>query len=539
MLDKERREVPAPRSLPPLEIVEDREKASGPDLTLRFVLTSLEIEGATVFSAAELAAPYESRYGKEVSFAEAQAIADALTRRYRAAGYLLSRVILPAGQTLDPQGARVRLAVIEGHIGSIRLVGDPALLERFRSYWREVEARLLSYKPLRHADFEREMLLLSDLPGIRVSSRFEEGEATGASVLVFELTEKSWDASLNLGNTGTKSAGRGLATVTLGFAWPVIGSRSSLSYTQARARGEYAAWTFAHAHSFSNGLNVDASWAQSRSTKPDSDFARVFDYETESRTFTTCVLYPFLRSRNQNLSAGLRYEHRNGRSDLLDAPYTRDRLRSLTLEVNYDVSDAFLGGGVTQVIPAITRGLDWFDATDRDIEASSPQAPARFTRYRLYLSRSQNLPARFSLLGSLSLQRTNAPLTSYYRESLGGSQFGRGYAPGVIENDNGLAASLEARRDVMAGSLNLQPYIFLDWGKTWSRARTDNGDRGEEYLSSAGLGLRLSGLFGTPDSKALYVPRFSLNLFYAKPLRAVGEVDTSNKRIMAQGIFSF
>jgi len=104
VLDKELREIPAPRSQPPLQIIEDTGKSSGPDRTLRFILGALSVEGATAFSAGELIAPYVDRYGKEVSFAEVQAIAEAMTRRYRAAGYLLSRVILPT-----EQGAGFRL----------------------------------------------------------------------------------------------------------------------------------------------------------------------------------------------------------------------------------------------------------------------------------------------------------------------------------------------------------------------------------------------------------------------------------------------
>jgi hemolysin activation/secretion protein len=390
-----------------------------------------------------------------------QAIAEAMTRRYREAGYLLSRVILPAEQgTLDPANARIRLLALEGYIGAVRFTGDAALVARFRAYWADAEARLMAQKPLKHADFEREMLLVSDLSGIEVSSRFEEagadgegkaeGEAEakaggpGASLLILELREKPLEGSISLGNSGTKSAGRGLLTVSAGFSWPLVGSHSAVSYTQARERDEYAAWSFSHTHRFANGLSANASLAESRSPKPDSDFARAFDYETESRTFSAGVNYPLLRGRDRNLSVASSYEHRNGRSDLLDAPYTCDRLRSLTLEANFDFSDAIGEGGVTQIIPSVTRGMDWFDATNRAPDASSPLAPARFTRYRLYLSRTQNLPRGFSLVGNFSAQVADAPLTSYSRESLGGSQFGRGYAPGVIENDNGLAASLEA-----------------------------------------------------------------------------------------------
>jgi hemolysin activation/secretion protein len=533
ILDKQRKEAPVPKSRSPLEIVDDKAR-DGTDKSVRFILGGLRVEGATVFTAEELTAPYQSRYGAEISFEEARRIADAMTKKYRDAGYLLSRVVLPAEQgTVDAKNAQLRLQALEGYIAAIEYQGEAELVAQFKSWWGVIEQRLLAKRPLKHADFEREMLLLQDLPGIGVSSSFNPAaETSGAAVLVLELKRKRLDASVSGGNTGTKSAGRGILTVNLGLAaWPLIGGHTTLSYTQATHRREYASLQLAHAHRFVNGLIVNASVARSLSPEPDSDFARAFDYETESQTFSTGFSYPVIRGRDMNLNAGLGYEHRNSEADLAQAPYTRDRLRNLSVNVDFDFSDEW--GGVTQLTASLTRGLDWFDATDRDDRASTPIAPAHFTRHILYLSRNQALPGNFSAFAAAEAQFSNAPLSSYNRYTLGGSQFGRGYDSGVSENDNGLAASLEGRWNGNLANLSLQPFVFIDWGKTWAETRVA-GSRNAEYIASTGIGVRLGGKL--PGATA---GQFNLTFFAGKPLRAIGDIHTSDERYMLQGVFSF
>jgi hemolysin activation/secretion protein len=530
VLDKQRQEIPAPRSQPPVRIVEDKPLSPELDRTLRFTLGGLSVEGAKVFTAEELLAPYQGQYGQETSFARLEAIAAEMTRRYRDAGYLLSRVVVPADQGgLDPLRAQVRLRAIEGHIARITHEGDAALIERFRAYWGGVATRLLAMKPLRHADFERAMLLLSDLPGLEVSSRFEEGSDPGATVLILTLREKTLDLSLSAGNTGTESAGRGLVTVSASAGNPLtLGGRTTLSYTQAERRREYASISLAHAHRFANGLSANISWAKSDSPEPDSDFARRFDYETASETFTFGVSYPFIRSRDLNLSVGLTYEHRYSESDLLGLRNTRDRLRGLTLEANFDFSDGWAGGGLTQFVPSYTRGLPWMNATDRDPEASAPAAPARFNRLKLYLSHTRYLPRDFSLFLAAEGQYSDEPLSSYHRYALGGSQFGRGYASGEVENDKAYAASLEIRWNTHLAGWSVSPFVFADTGKAWPRRGS-----GAERIASHGIGARISA------SPLPFAGRLGLTAFAARADKDAGRVEAGDTRYMLQAVYSY
>ena len=529
VLDKQRQEPPAPKSLPPRVVTDDAGKPA-PDDGQKFILGSLQVEGSTVFSAESLVDPWKHLYGQESSLAQIQAIAAQMTKRYRDAGYLFSRVDVPAEQgKLDPAHAQVRLVVTEGHLDAIKFEGDAALIERVRAYWSEGEARLLAAKPLKYADVEREMLRLSDAAGIQAMALFDEGGAAGTSTLIVSLKHKAVDVSINGGNTGTTSAGYGIATVSASLnSLPFIGSRTTLSYTQANDRREYASYTLAHSHLFSNGFGLNLAWSQSKSPNPDSDFARIYDYQTKSSTFNIGGSYSILRSRDRNLSVGLNYEQRNSDSDLAEAPYTRDRLRSFSLNFNFDFADEW--GGVTQIIPTLTRGVSWNGATNRDPQSSTPLAPASFTRGSLYLSRDQALPKHFSLYAAAQGQLSSAPLSTYNRFFLGGSQFGRAYDPGTVENDNGVALSVEGRWSASLNGLTLQPFVFADWGKAWPKS-----GQGTEQLSSVGLGVRLF----APRLPGNLPGRVNLTLFAATATQSAGSTHAGDGRVMFQLFYNY
>jgi hemolysin activation/secretion protein len=519
ILDRERdRTRTEPLSRPIIRIDEDR-KPSPVDATIQFTLGSLRIEGATVFTEAELLAPYAGLSGKRISFETLNSIAADLTKKYRDSGYLLSRVVLPA-QEVDQAAANIRLAAIEGFISSIEYQGDAALVERFKSYAASVEQKLLGKKPLKHSEFEREMLLFQDLPGVEVSSRFQEAPVSGGSVLVLELKGDAVSGSVGWSNSGTQSAGPGILSASIGLnSLPLMGMQTTLSYTQADYFDEYYSIMLGESYRFSNGLTLRASYAYSSSPKPDTNFARLFNYETNSQTLTFGISYPLIRSRDMNLSIGMDYEHRDSNADLLNEKFTRDRLRTLSVNADFDFSDEL--GGVTQIIPTLYQGLDVFDATNHDSGSTNLLAGAQFFKTDIYLSRNQQLPFDFSIFTAAEAQFADSSLSSYNKFSFGGSQFGRGYDPGVIEGDNAFAVSLEPRWTYKFNDkLAIQPFAFIDWGTVWV-SRSVEGVPDQEYGSSFGAGVRFWGHVGDD-----ILPDFNISAFVGNPMERSGTGNT-------------
>ena len=337
-----------------------------------------------------------------------------------------------------------------------------------------------------------------------------EGDFYGGSILILNLESNIVEAWLGWANSGAKGSGPFMFNAGLSFSGqPLIGTKTDISYNQAANFQQYHSIRLTQSQQFANGLLLSGSYSYSASPKPDTDFARDFDYHSWSHTLSLDLSWPIVRSRNLNLSAIFSFENRNSYSDLLSARYTTDRLRCLPFGLNFDFSDRF--GGVTQINSSLSRGLKIFNATDQAWDASNPLAPAQYIKFSLYVSRYQRLFGQFSLFAALSFQFSNSILNSYNQFSLGGSTFGRGFESGVIQNDSGLALSLEPRwTHWLTDKTAVQICLFYDWGLAWP-AKQAIGAPDLEQLSSFGLGLRLWGHVGADK-----LPDFNLSLFVAK-----------------------
>ena len=100
-------DIPVPRA--------QRAEASG-DKTPLFQLKSVSVEGAITIESGVITPSYAAYIGKTVSKADLAAMADAVSATYRAAGYHLSRAIVPPQDVKD---GHIRLRVIEGSITDV------------------------------------------------------------------------------------------------------------------------------------------------------------------------------------------------------------------------------------------------------------------------------------------------------------------------------------------------------------------------------------------------------------------------------------
>ncbi|MDR0571990.1 MAG: BamA/TamA family outer membrane protein [Rickettsiales bacterium] len=499
-----------PLSLPQIVIQEDRQP-SHLDATIQFRLDRINIDGSTVYTEAELLEPYVNLNGQNISLEIINTITSELTAKYRNAGYLLTLVVVPP-QELDSGGAVVTLRVIEGSVKSVQYVGDDSLVQKFKSYFRHAEKKIIDEKPLKHQVFERELLLAQDLPGIEVSSTFKESTEPGGSDLILEIKKKVIDATFSWNNSGTESAGPGQSSINFGInTLPLIGARTNFNISWTDNWKEYYSLQIEQSYRIYNGLDINVSFAKNASPEPDTDFARTFDYETSSETLSFDFSYPIIRTRDLNLRLNASFDHRNSDSKMDNALYTSDKLRWVSIKTDFDFSDEF--GGVTQIVPMIIKGLNVFNATNRDALASNPLAGADYFIVDLYVSRTQLLPKSITVALSGQLRLGDSSLPSFHKFSFGGSQFGRGYDSGVMEGDSGLGLSLETSRTfTIKEKINLTPYVFMDWGKVWDK--TVNDVAYDESGSSFGGGLRIGGHLG-PD----FFPRFNVNFYVGKPLK--------------------
>lgn len=220
---QETRPAPATpqRTAPDVRI---EEPAAAPaDHGPRIRVSRVRITGATVIQEGELHALVADAEGKELTLGELRALADRISQHYRTRGYLLTRAYVPAQDVTE---GTVQIAVVEGRLGEVAVdnraaLGGAALapLDRLRA-GGVAQGR----------DLERELLLMSELPGVEVKSTLRPGATPGASDLLVEVTPgPRWTGSVEADNYGDRYSGRYRAGGTLNLNNPLrLGDQATL-----------------------------------------------------------------------------------------------------------------------------------------------------------------------------------------------------------------------------------------------------------------------------------------------------------------------
>ncbi len=450
-----------------------------------FNLTAVSVTGATAVPGAAIATVYEPYLGKRVSQADLAAIAAAITDLYRAAGYFLSRAIVPPQ---DIRAGRLRVEIIEGSIAEVKLKGEGAEQFGIGPLLQVVQAE----RPARLATLEHQMLLINDRPGVRVvDTALEElGGATGRFRLVVQLrTWRIYSAS-GVDNLGSSAVGPWQTYATGAFnSYLSPGDSLALNLsTIATDPRELAFGRLSYdAPVGTDGIRIGASGLYSE-VRP-GDFRRQNDNRTRTETFEVRSSLAPLQSQASSLMVTAAFGFSDVSQSDVYGPIYNDHIRALTLTGDYRFRDDFKGVNYLTVIGR--QGLDIFGASQSgDPLLSSPGGAGDFSVFGLFFTRYQTLSDEWSVKISASSQLASTPLLLSQQFYLGGAAFGRGYGSAEISGDNGMAGSLELRLDQTLNTSYLkgfQVYGFVDSGVAWNVGyRYTDG----LSLTSIGVGAR-------------------------------------------------
>ena len=109
----------------------------------KLVIRQIRIVGATIYTAAQLAELYANVVGKTVTLQAVYDLAQRITAKYGGDGYVLSRAIVPV-QQLDPNGAVVKIQVVEGYIERVEWPPELSTYRDFFSYYAGEDHRRAS-----------------------------------------------------------------------------------------------------------------------------------------------------------------------------------------------------------------------------------------------------------------------------------------------------------------------------------------------------------------------------------------------------------
>lgn len=459
---------------------------SAADKTPLFVLRNVSLTGANAIAPPQLAAVWQPLVGKKVSQADLAAIATGIGDAYRAAGFHLSRAIVPPQ---DIANGSVRIQVIEGGITEIALKGEGAGQYGIR----ELMAPVLAEQPSRLTTLERRLMLVNMRPGVRiVDTQLEEiGTASGQFRLV--LAVQAWHvyAFAGLDNLGSSAVGpwQGYATAAYNS---MITPGDTLALNLATTPGDPRQLRFARL-SYDipvgdDGLRIGASGLYSEVWP--GDWRRLFADNTKTSAFEVRASYAPVLSQKQSLTltAALGMSQASER-DTFGLVYL-DSVRTLSLNVDYRLQDSL--GGSNFLTVNWRQGLDILGASDRnDPWVSVWGASPKFSALNFWYTRYQSLGGAWSLKLASAGQTASGPMYLSQQFYLGGGAFGRGYGAAQISGDNGVAGSLEVRFDHKLNYkywTGFQLYSFVDSGLVWwDGLRPYEGTT----LTSAGGGVRL------------------------------------------------
>jgi hemolysin activation/secretion protein len=431
-----------------------------------FVLRAVSVSGASALPLDQLAASYRPYLRKMVSQRDLAAIAQTISDGYRAAGFHLSRAIIPPQDIAD---GRVRIQVIEGSITEVELRGDGAEQFGVKPMFNPV----LAENPSRLATLERQLLLVNNMPGVRIadSSLEEIGGTSGHFRLVIQL--KTWHvyAFTGLDNLGSSSVGPWQTYATAAYN-SLLTPGDTLAVNLATIANDPRQLSFGRvsydAPVGTDGVRIGGSALYSE-VRPGDD-RRLYNDITTTDAFELHGSIVPIQSQHQTLTLTAAAGFSDvSESDVLGKLYD-DHIRTVTLTSDYRLQDAF--GGNNYATLTYRQGLDVFGASQFDDAFTSRDgASPNFSVLNFAYTRYQTLIGPWSAKLSMASQTASGPLFTSQQFYLGGTAFGRGYGTAEISGDNGVAGSFELRFDQQT-SLSylsgLQLYAFTDSGVVWN-----------------------------------------------------------------------
>lgn len=447
----------------------------------RVRIMKLRITGSSVFPEAELHDLVADAEFKELTLSEIKLLADRITKYYRDRGYLLARAYVPAQSAA---GGLIELTVLEGRLGKVEVRSTITVSGEALSPL----ALLQRSEVARTQNLDRVLLLLSDLPGIAVSSTLVPGSMPGTSDLIVDVSKgPALSGSVDIDSNGDRFSGRLRAGGTLNINNPFrLGDQATLRGKFSNEGMRYLSAEYrvpVNRDGMRLGASVSALQYALGSTLAPLGLAG------DARTLSLFVTDPLVRSRGLNINAGVQMSRL-----VMEDRYTTfntaiDRTVTLLgLSLNGDWQDNWSGAGTWSTQFDIGRlGLDEATTTN---DAISAKTAGQFTKLSFSLRRLHGFSPASTLLLSVNGQAAEKNLDASQKMSLGGAFGVRAYPQGEGFGDQGFVATAELRRLFRVPLPGLwQGSVFVDHGMVRLNKNPWTTNTNTRTLTGSGVGL--------------------------------------------------
>lgn len=472
------------RKRPRLDLPEPGEQPPKGGTQKLFVLKEVRLDGVHSLRPDEVAPAYREYLGRPVLAADLSSITARIGNLYKERGYVLSRAfILPQ----DVNDGRLTIRVVEGHVAQIALEG-------LGPKWDMARATLdtiTNERPSRLATIERQLLLLSDTPGVRIGdvSLTEIGNGSGRFLLTVKASFVPVLVALDANNRAAADIGPWQTFASIGFnSLFRAGDLVLLNFSTTPHGPEELSYggavleTQIGTSGVRAGLRVSFSEIQ----------PNIGNHFTGSRTRTEEHSFYASSTPLRTRALSIRLTASVGAREVTENSSfgftTKDHIRAIALSTEIQANDDL--NGVNYLALAVRHGLPGVGASDwGDMDTTRPDASADFFKLTMSYSRLQPLWGPFTLLATASAQLSSGPLLQSEQFFVGGTSFGRAFSPGTFAGDSGIATLAELRFDQTVDNARLagyQLYAFIDGAGLWTRGSE------LQQVSSYGAGVRFA-----------------------------------------------
>lgn len=440
-------------------------------------------------SQAELLEGLQPLIGQKVTFQQLLMARDHVIAAYHREGFTTTTAYLPPQPIADPESATITIAIQEGQLEAIQILGLKRLQNRYISDRLQLASQRSGCPFNQNKLLDALQRLQLDPKISSISAILENGSRPHLSILNVTVQESdTLRGELAIDNYRSPSIGtvRHQATIEesnlLG-----IGDALRLGYIHTEGSNT---WDFSYELPVNSADGTLKFSARTSTSEVIEEPFQVLDIETKSRNYQLVFRQPVIRKGNQELALGISFSHQESNSSLLGFAFPLSPgadNRGQTKVSVFSFFQEWLARSPRSVLWARSQfnlGNGLLDATlnreDPDSQFFSWQAQAQWIR-----KLSHGL---LSMRGELQL--ADRELLSSEKFAAGGGQSVRGYRQDSLVSDSGIAASAELRWHLLGQTQRnhaLSAILFCDWAMGWNAT-----DRVPDpnALASVGLGLR-------------------------------------------------
>ena len=424
----------------------------------------IEVVGNRVIDTATLAALVADGVGKSLTLTELEALAQRITKHYRAQGYFVARAYIPAQEV---SSGTLKIRVVEGNYGQFHLKNQSLVRDDIvQGMLDDVKsADIVSLDTL-----ERVMLIINDTPGVQVTrADVMPGTKVGTSDFAVDTqATAAYNGYVLLDNYGSVYTGKDRISFNLDAnSITGRGDRLSVSGLATDAGGLLNARLGYGLPLAPNGLRGEVALSQTQYQLGNTYSS--LNAKGTAQALDATLTYPVRRIRAQTIEASLNVAYKD-LEDKYGTSSTPKTSSAVTLGILVRDESKVLGmDGLTRFSLSLTAGeLKINEASALALDAAGANTQGSFSKANVSLSRVSLLPNAFSLTTSISAQQvlTDKNLDGSERMSVSGSNGVMAYPSGELIGSNATLVHLELARPLPAwGKLQSNWLLFSNWGQ--------------------------------------------------------------------------